>query len=273
MKNNLLKVLFLMMAGVLGASWFHTSGQSGQTKSPFSAPPALSDILEKDGKHSARPPRAEFGRGAVESQQAHERRLIREKLHGKHFYRRQIADPGSEEVNGQAETMLLTFVDGVTILKPGQVPDPPGLPVSSPAVVVATVLSGEAFVSEDRDFVYSDYQTKIDQILKPDAGKELRVGERITTWVPGGSVHFPSGHLKHFLVAGRGFPEVGTQYVLFLGRDDSRLSEYEIWAAYALKDGVVLPLDAGHERYEGMNAADFLATLQEAVKTQWGGLK
>jgi hypothetical protein len=271
MKNNLFKFLFLTIVGALALTRFYASGQGGQRQTAAPGPPSLSDILKMNGKHSAPPPLTEFGQAVTESKEEHDRRHIREKKYGEHFYRHKIADPGTKEVNGQAETTLITFVDGVTVIQPNQVPDPPGLPVSCTAVVVATVLGGKSHVSEDRDFVYSDYRVKIDQVLKYDAEKGLSLGEKITAWVRGGSVRFPSGHIKHFVLAGKGFPEVGTQYVLFLGRDDPKLDEYELWEAYALKDGVVRPLNDGNERFDGVKADEFLATLQEAVKARKAG--
>src|SRR4030095_871608 len=149
------------------------------------------------------PPVVEFGALAPESDKARQQRLQRDSLHGKDFYPRKIADPGAKEVNGQPESVMLTFVDGVTILKPGQIPDPKGMPVSCSAIVVGTVVQGRAFVSEGRDFVHSDYQISVDEVLKADAEKPLSVGQQLTAWVPGGSVHFPAGHTKHFLIAGR----------------------------------------------------------------------
>ena len=111
--------------------------------------PTLSSTLEKSSKHSARPPVGEFGETSNESTADRNRRLLREDLHGKGFYRRLIEDPGTKEVNGQAETVNLLFLDGVTILKPGQLPDPQGLPVSSAAVVVGTVLRAKGVRGEE----------------------------------------------------------------------------------------------------------------------------
>jgi hypothetical protein len=222
-----------------------------------------------DSKHSARPPVGEFGQTSTESKADHDRRLKREKVH-ENFYRKSIEDPGTKEINGQAETIMFTFVDGVTILKPGQGPDPRGLPVSATSVIVGTIVAAKAFVADNRRFVYSDYEVKIDQILKPDVGKVFNVGDKITGWVPGASVHFPSGHIKHFLISGRGFPGVGTKYVLFLGRDDPQLDEYEIWTGYAIKDGRVLSLDTPNASFDNMNSGDFISTIEDAIRRQTG---
>ena len=273
--------MFLFLIFLTSAVWFvhsHASSRSfdgtGASRNPErriqTGPPTLSSMLEKSSKHSARPPVGEFGQTSTEPKPDHDRRLKREKVH-EHFYRQSIEDPGTKEVNGQAETILFSFVDGVIILKPGQKPDPHGLPVSATSVVVGTIVRAKAFVADNRHFVYSDYEVKIDQILKPDVGKVFNVGDKITGWVPGGSVHFPSGHIKHFLISGRGFPEVGTQYVLFLGRDDPQLDEYEIWTGYAMKDGRVLSLDADNQGFDNMNPGTFIATIEDAIRRQTGG--
>jgi hypothetical protein len=283
-------VLTVLALGTVVACLFRFSSNAARITGPFklpqqalttgpkqenrgrvpTGPPTLASVLAKN-KHSAPPPVGEFGQAPNESKIDHDRRQIRENLHGKGFYRRRIDDPGAKEVNGQAETVNLLFLDGVTILKPGKTPDPQGLPVSSDAVVVGTILRGKAFVADNRDFVYSDYVVRIDRILKPDVGKPFHEGDEVTTWLPGGSIHFPSGHTKHFIISGRGFPEVGTSYVLFLGRSDPRLNEYEIWTGYAIKNGVVLPLDEGNERFENADAESFLVTIQDAIRIESGG--
>jgi hypothetical protein len=120
MKNKLPKILFLALMGVLAITWLHARSQPGQTSNTATTPLNLQEHLTK---HSARPPVAEFGEVSNESPEAHQRRQIREGL-VKGLYRRTIGDPGTKEVNGQAETLNLTFIDGVTILKPGERPDP-----------------------------------------------------------------------------------------------------------------------------------------------------
>jgi len=232
--------------------------------------PNLSDVLATKSKHSARPAVGEFGEAPVESQQDKERRKIREDLYPLFLHERLlVADPGTKEVNGQSESINLTFEDGVRVLKPGERPDPPGLPISCTTIVIGTVQSGKAFVSDSRALVYSDYQTKISEILKPDASRSIEPGSEIITWRRGGSIHFPSGHTQHFILNGEGFPEIGTQYIFFLWRTDPRLREYLIGTAYAIKGTVVLPLDEGssHTAFDGMPVSDFLASLQNALTT------
>lgn len=235
-----------------------------------SAPPTMWDFLNKSSKHSGQPPVGDFGKGPAESQEAHERRRIRENLHGKGFYKRRIEDPGTKIVNGQAETVLFTIPDRVTIVKPGEIPDPQGLPVSCTAIVIGKVNSGQAFVSDDHDFVYSDYQVAIERVLKPDAGQSMQVGDNLTAWVHGGTIRFPSGHIKHFLLDGNGFPRIGTEYIFFLGRTDSRLTAYEIWTGYEIKNGHVFPLDILNDQFENANEEQLMVNIQNGLKARNG---
>ncbi len=235
-----------------------------------SAPPTMSDFLNKSSKHSGQPPIADFGKTPGESQEAHERRRLRENLHGKGFYKRHIEDPGTKIVNGQAETVLFTIADGVTIVKPGETPDPQGLPVSCTAIIIGKVNSGQAFLSDDHDFVYSDYQVTIERILKADAGQSMQVGDNLTAWVHGGTIRFPSGHIKHFLLDGKGFPRIGSEYVFFLGRTDSRLTAYEIWTGYEIRNGFVFPLDIVNDQFENASENEFIVNIENALKARSG---
>lgn len=229
--------------------------------------PGRLGLRENLTKNSACPPLGDL-QSPDESPENHLQRQLREAL-GKGRYRRGIMDPGVREVNGQTETVVLTFIDGVTIVKPGERADPPGLPISSTAIVIGTIKGGKAFVSEDHTFVYSDYQVEIGEVIKPDPARLIPLGGKIVAWVSGGSILFPSGHLRHFVISGRGFPESGTQYVLFLRRTDPALRDYAIATAYALKNGVVLPLDDNEESkaFDGIKIDEFLNTLRTALTT------
>ena len=273
-------ILALAISGLSALGWFYASSKSAQATAQSISqlatekiqPPKMEEVLTK---HSGRPPKAEFGQtqAETESQEKQIRRRIREGSR-KNYYKKQIVDPGTKEVNGQAETMLFSFIDEVTLLKPGQKPDPPGLPVSNTAVLIGTVISVKAVVSQDKTFVYSDYQTRIDEVLKADPNVNISADELITTWRLGGSLRFPSGHIKHFVIAGRGFPEVGIQYLFFLRRLDPRMDAYEIMRAYALKDDVVLPLDdlgSFPGGQETMKKDEFLNLVRSAISTQKAG--
>jgi hypothetical protein len=136
------------------------------------------------------------------------------------------------------------------------------LPVSrSAAVVVGTVLSGKAFVSKDRTYVYSDFQVRLDQVLKQDPQTNLVVGGRMVASRGGGTIHFPSGHVKDYINHGEGMPAIGSQYLFFLVRPDISEPEYEviIGGAYELINGRVHPLDDFNMEFDNASESELIS--------------
>jgi hypothetical protein len=178
-----------------------------------------------------------------------------------------IADPGAQVVNGQSETVDLKFIDGVTVLKPGEIKDPPGLPIRDTSVVIGRITSGDAYLNDERTAVFSEYRIVIKEVLKSDRSALVSVGDEINAWRPGGSLKFPAGHIKHFVIAGLGFPEVGTDYLFFLRTTDSGNKDYAISTAFSLSDQVVYSLD-GHQdqiSFDGTRPSDFLNTVRKEI--------
>ncbi len=244
-----------------------TGTQSGQDKDKYT----VGGHLKKPSAYSGLPVVGEFQENQIEAAPDRERRQTREKRYSNSNLPRPVADPGPL-VDGQSETTNLRFIDYVAV---GKSSDPRGIPVSvSTAVVVGTVLGGKCFVSKDHNYVYTDYQVKVDQILKQDAGASLSVGGELVAAREGGAVHFPSGHVTNFLTVGDGLPEIGSQYILFLWRSNPALPEYEIIldAGYQLKSGRVYPLDDVNSQYVGVDAATFLDEVQKAIAAN-GGVK
>jgi hypothetical protein len=115
--------------------------------------------------------------------------------------------------------------------------------------------------------VYSDYRVRVDHIWKPDSTARLSLDGQIVAWRAGGSIHFPSGHLTHYIIVHLGFPKVGTRYVFFLGRPDPNIPEYEILSAYENGGANVYPLDDYAPEFEGMDLTAFLAKVKEAISS------
>jgi hypothetical protein len=174
-------------------------------------------------------------------------------------------------VKDQPETIHLTFIDSLRIDDGSG--DTDELPVhESAAIVIGTVKTAKAFLSHHRTSVYSDFQITIEQVLKRDLAHPIFPEDIIVGSRPGGSVHFPSGHVTTFVIQGAGFPQVGKRYVFFLARPDKNLSEYSITMAYELTSGGnVLPIDdAVDKQFDGMKTGQFMERLRDAI-TQRGG--
>jgi hypothetical protein len=216
-------------------------------------------------KHSGPPVVGEF-QAPKESPEDLGRRQTRERRYGNLRSPGRIFDPG-ELVKGYSETTHVTFLDYAVV---GQSSDPYGIPASvSTAIVTATVMSGECFVTSDHSFVYTDYQLKIDEVLKADLGADLRPGALVTGARPGGAVHFPSGHTTKYVYRGYGFPMIGSRYVLFLRRDIPDLPEYEIifGSGYEIKTDRVYSLDDMNVQYNDMSFPIFISTVRQAIAT------
>src|SRR5438874_7848680 len=258
-------ILSLAVCCIVSALQPETSAQA-----PTSGKSTAAGHLRKPSKYSGAPVVAEFVNKETEPPQAQVHRQIREERYGDHLLK-PLVDPGFT-VDGQTETSNLTFIDYV---KPND-PDAstPGIPASaSSAIVIGTVLSGKCFVNNPRTFVYTDYQVKIDQILKPDPTTNLAAGDVITASRPGGAVHFPSGHLTNVLNVGHGLPKIDAQYVLFLWKANPNFPEYEIVidSGYELKNGRVYSLDDANSQYDGLDSNTLLAKIHAAIASSQGG--
>ena len=120
--------------------------------------------------------------------------------------------------------------------------------------------------------MYTDYQIRVDQVLKPDPKRELKVGDVVVGSRDGGAVHFPSGYVTNLIFAGHGLPNIGSQYVLFLFEavPNSAVPEYEIAidSGYELKSGQAYALDDATTQYDGMDAKALLETIQKAISAK-----
>ncbi len=241
---------------------------SVQAQSPGSEVPDKDLHQRKPSKNSGLPVVGEFQR-QPESDADEERRQKREKLYENSSPRlpKPYDDPGAL-ADGAAESTHHTILDTVSIPIAGVHQDPPGIPVTGTAVVIGTILSGNSFMSKNHTAVYSDYQVRVDEVLKQGPTATLAVGDQVVASRPGGAIHFPSGHRTNFLIIHHGLPEIGSQYILFLFKAVPNLPEYEIAfeSSYLVKNGRVFALDDAKEQfYEGMSEPVFLDIVKKAI--------
>ncbi len=273
MKNYIPKTLVLLTLAIMAAVFLSARQPLGEASTQRPVKPELRKVLSR---HSSLPLVTQFGQAQAATAQDQERRQSRQRVSQGLYAGRLIMDPGVRDINGQSETLDLKFIDGVKILKPGERKDPDGLPISGNTIVIGTVVSGDAYVSQNNDGVFSEYKVAVTEVLKSDPATVISAQDEITTWRPGGSVQFQSGHVKHFVIAGRGFPEVGTQYVFFLRRADKDVKDYAIASAYSIKDQIVSTLDDGQDQgsFDGMSLTEFLDKLRQEISArQEGGMQ
>jgi len=221
----------------------------------------------RPSRHSALPVVGELVRQQTESPEAQQRRQSKEQWYRQWTDARDIKDPGLL-VDGATETRYVTFINYAVPLSA----EPLGLPASSSsAVVVGSILSAECFVDELRTTVYTDYKVKIAQVLKDSTGA-LSVGSQIVASRAEGSVHFPSGHVTHYLTHGEGLPKINSDYVLFLFPVANLQGEYRITTGYELKNGRVFALDDVNAQYSNLDQAALLKQVATVI-AQNGGAK
>jgi hypothetical protein len=156
-------------------------------------------------------------------------------------------------------------------------PVEPAIPAAkSDAIITGEVTQAEAFLSEDKVSIYSEFTVNVKSILKNPASENISIGDSIIVSRGGGGVRFPSGKIIKKLFEGKPMPRVGSKYVLFL-KYENEGNDYPLITAYELNNGKVVPLDGldrdgkvihqltSHQSYKGLSETDFLNLVQLAI--------
>jgi len=158
------------------------------------------------------------------SQPENPRRKARGKRHDKSEFRVHPDDPSEN-------TTLVDAIDSNLA----------ALPVTqSNAVLIGDVLSAQAYLSDDRTGVYSEFTIRVSDIIKSDW--DVKIGSLIEVDRDGGRVKFPSGKTHWYSVDKENMPHVGRRYVLFVTRQNE-LGALHLLNGYELQEGKVFPLD------------------------------
>lgn len=159
----------------------------------------------------------------------------------------------------------------------------PALPVTqSDVVVISTVTGAQAYLSNDKTGVYSEFNINVEEALKNDVNSWLAPGVALIAERQGGRVRFPSGDIQLYTVAAQGMPQIGRQYILFLKRNAEE-QDYSILTGYEIQAERIEPLDGygpngklEFDIYRGWNKNAFLNTLRDLIArssqpatTQW----
>lgn len=146
---------------------------------------------------------------------------------------------------------------------------------SSDAVVIGETTDAQAYLSNDKSGVYTEFTVRVDEIFKNDIIAPLIIGGTVAAQREGGRVRFPSGRIHQYKPHFQGMPRAGRRYVLFLKRNDDGQAYY-IRTAYELRAGRVYPLDGVNLNkgaaelpqfavYKSANEETFLNAVRDAV--------
>jgi len=188
--------------------------------------------------------------------QARLKRRARGKNHDKSEWRVDPTDPADNT----------TTVDGVDLT----LSDIPL--VQSKTVVRGEVLGAQAYLSNDKTGVYSEFTIQVDEVIKNNDVLSLTQGCLIDADRKGGRVRFASGRIHWYSVDKENMPRVGTRYIFFLTREDT-LEDFHILTAYELNAGKVFALDElpQFRKHDGEEEAAFLARMHALVVTSLQG--
>jgi hypothetical protein len=160
----------------------------------------------------------------------------------------------------------------ITVSSESSIPDFPfGM---SDMVVEGTVTDSNAFISEDKTGVYSEYTITVSDVVKPSASNPVSKHDTITAERFGGRVRYPSGQIVRYKASGHGSPLKNAKYVFFLKKVDG--GSYLILTAYELRGNKAFALDGSRvslrkgdwafDKHNGQDVTEFKKDLDKALK-------
>ena len=140
------------------------------------------------------------------------------------------------------EEWVLAKINGANVGGIGRTQDlepPPLLPcAASDLIVIGRVGKAEAFLSNDRKGVYTEFTIRVSETFKTSGeAVEAVVADRM-----GGVVRYPNGQRVVYASSERLLPSVGSDYLFFLAKR-ANASNFSILASYQLLNGKANPLE------------------------------
>lgn len=134
-------------------------------------------------------------------------------------------------------------------------------------IVVGTITSVTAHMSNDKKAVYSEFAIRIDKIIKNDISDKHELGESVAADRMGGFVQYPNGRKVMYELSDKVLPYKGSQYIFFLTKTDQS-PNYKILTLYEFKDNKIVRLDTGRrfDEFEKASKQTFIEAIQNKVK-------
>lgn len=140
--------------------------------------------------------------------------------------------------------------------------------IESDAIVIGEITNAQAYLSNDKSGVYSEFVTRADEALKSERG-QVTAGQLMLVQREGGRVKYPDGEVAKFIIVGQNMPRIGRRYVLFL-KSNGEGQDYSILTGYELRAGSVFPLDqpgskSKFDTYKDLDETTFRRALHDAI--------
>lgn len=143
----------------------------------------------------------------------------------------------------------------------------PALPVAeSDIVVVGTIGTAQALLSESKRNVFSEFTLIVEDVLKSKI-QGVRQGSVLTIDRVGGHVKYPNGQRVLYRITDVNMPQVGGRYLLFL-TSKHNYQDLSILSAYQLTPDGAIPLDelAQTASLTGVSEADILQKVRNLLQ-------
>ena len=130
----------------------------------------------------------------------------------------------------------------------------------SKLIIVGKINDSDAFLSNEKKGIYSEFSINIETIIKKDEKKDLEIGGTITIDRAGGLVRYANGQQILYMNDWQQMPKINQHYVLFLDKDDEQNPNYKLITGYKLENGKVTALDSPNifGKYDGMSEKEFI---------------
>ena len=143
----------------------------------------------------------------------------------------------------------------------------PALPVEeSEIVVVGTIGTAQAHLSESKRNVFSEFTLTVEDVLKSKI-QGMEQGSVLTIDRVGGHVKYPNGQRVLYRIAGLNMPQVGGRYLIFLTSTHSK-EDISILTGYQLTPNGAIPLDELHQfaSLTGVTEVDILQRVRNLIQ-------
>jgi hypothetical protein len=125
------------------------------------------------------------------------------------------------------------------------------------AVIIGVVNSHQAFLSNDKTGIYSEFSVKIETVIKDNQLNTVEKNQSVTIQRAGGKVIYSSDKAMSYMISGQDMPRLNGKYAFFL-KYDLNTKCYFILTAYEFLDGKILSLDGkGRSPLAGFNFSKY----------------
>ena len=145
--------------------------------------------------------------------------------------------------------------------------DFPALPVAeSEIVVVGTIETAQAVLSESKRNVFSEFTLAVEDVLKSKV-QGVAQGSVLTIDRVGGHVRYPNGQRVLYRITGLNMPQLGGRYLLFLTSKHNN-EDISILTAHRLTPNGAIPLDDLHQvaSLNGVTEVEILRRVRNLIR-------